>query len=704
MASRWSRLAAPLRQCQCVASTEADVDEINELESEQLWLSTSDCLSPCRVSRQFEILHMASLLGDTMEQVSGKSDSFAPSSELYWVNCLLALLWPHISLAVTTVVKEKLAPKVSVFLTPMGYKGFEMLRCELGKSPPELKGIRVEPVADGHGNGIQVYLDGEFGGELSVQTDVVPIPANSRSTSSDNSVLTETAPTSPTLEVAVMGVPFGIRNLRIRGTMIVKVWPLLEEKPIFGGISVAFVDQPKIDMSFEGAAKILDMPMLAKSVHSAIEHAFASLFVLPNAIAVPLGTEQQGVDVTSLRCAEPLGVLKVTLLKASGFQEHPHLRVTLGADEKWLSPACSPKEVRFQLLKAQEIGCELLLHNKEQHLFIDSGGGMMTKLRVRDTFQALLKENYVLRQSGGNGSHEGNVEMQFEWLKKNMFKRSWLKESDRPNADNCKLDNRQCMVLVKCHEMYLPVALDEEIVSVLVEVAGQKKKSPLADHQKRFGNVKGRIFTPRSTIGLKYRPWESQKVPDARARSLKVELAYSFTFLVPLDKLKTAEVKFAVVSKRGRILGEKTLNLCSCSNAGQFTQLSSHASSSGYDFHEIPTRVGEAIWADLEIRVNSLIPTDETFSSSDESVEFIIPSTKPTRLQKRSLRRLTGCLACASAMNKVVSDVHTKTHNTYGRAQTKARSAVAWMSEADLHDLQQRAWELLRGEDRKSVV
>merc|ERR1719379_628521 len=105
-----------------------------------------------------------------------------------------------------------------------------------------------------------------------------------------------------------MGIPLGISKFFLKGDMAVLLTPPMSKPPFFGGIQIYFPNPPDIGVSFEGAARMVNVPGLRGSVRSAISNAVAGVCVLPRRIVVDMD-EEDSVDSIDLAHPEPILVL-----------------------------------------------------------------------------------------------------------------------------------------------------------------------------------------------------------------------------------------------------------------------------------------------------------------------------------------------------------------------------------------------------------
>jgi len=144
--------------------------------------------------------------------------------------------------------------------------------------------------------------------------------------------------------VVAPGARVRVANLVVNGELSIVFGPLMPSPPYFGGLEI-FFDNP-IDLGLTLGGNIIPKG-LHPALCSAIAGAIARFMVLPHRIAVDLNPEDD-VDKTDIKFSDPVGVLQLTILRASGLaasdislfgakSSDPYVAVSLGAS-RWVSP------------------------------------------------------------------------------------------------------------------------------------------------------------------------------------------------------------------------------------------------------------------------------------------------------------------------------------------------------------------------------
>mmetsp|Transcript_122874 Transcript_122874/g.281814 ORF Transcript_122874/g.281814 Transcript_122874/m.281814 type:complete len:602 (-) Transcript_122874:64-1869(-) len=124
---------------------------------------------------------------------------------------------------------------------------------------------------------------------------------------------------------------------------------MIKEAPIVGAVAVYFEVPPRLQLQFSGASTLANFPGLKGQIQAEVDAALASMMVLPNRYAIPMGLPhticRHGnpvgvVDMPEIACPPPLGVLQVRVKRATSLK---------AADFAVLSAATSDPYVTVQL-------------------------------------------------------------------------------------------------------------------------------------------------------------------------------------------------------------------------------------------------------------------------------------------------------------------------------------------------------------------
>ncbi|XP_048779996.1 extended synaptotagmin-2-like isoform X3 [Ostrea edulis] len=196
-----------------------------------------------------------------------------------WFNKILDQIWPFIGDYVKELLTTNIQPKIQTSHAQMS--SFVFTKIDLGDIPPRIGGVKV-------------YTENVRRDEIYMDLDIIY--------SSDCELM-----------MKIKGINLGVEDLQVRGTMRVIFKPLIGRMPLFGGISVFFLNNPTIDFNLKGLADALDFPGLREMVEDIIAEQIANIMVLPNRIAVPMIEE---LNLNLLKYPPPEGVLRIHMMEA----------------------------------------------------------------------------------------------------------------------------------------------------------------------------------------------------------------------------------------------------------------------------------------------------------------------------------------------------------------------------------------------------
>jgi len=239
---------------------------------------------------------------------------------LDWLNATFAGLWPRVNAAAQKIVHEEVTHQIQAQM-PAIFRNTHFSEFSLGTSPPVLGPIKVYEM----NGGMRMTLAIDYRSDVDVS-----------------------------LQVGLLSV--GVRSLCLSGELVVRLEQLIDEAPVVGGLVIYFLNPPMIDFTLTGIGAAAEFPGLRGVIRRAIDNAVGKSIVLPNQLAVPLGSEAQGVDRAEMMLAKPLGMLRVSAVSADGLRAPDWEEagkeaadayvVVRTADERWESStvegACDP--------------------------------------------------------------------------------------------------------------------------------------------------------------------------------------------------------------------------------------------------------------------------------------------------------------------------------------------------------------------------
>jgi len=197
---------------------------------------------------------------------------------------ILDRLWPHISKVGCDIIRVCLAAD----------SGMRFTKLDLGQIPVRLENVTVhETKPDGS---VQFDADIIWNSlcEIKVKADY-------------------------------MG-SFGVDRIELHGRMAFLLKPLTDVIPIASAVQYYFLNPPVLDLNFTGMAQVADISVLKRQVYKALDDTIGDMVVVPNRMLIKMDPQTSIFDMYEA----PLGVLRVRLIRGSGFVIEKH---TLAADD-----------------------------------------------------------------------------------------------------------------------------------------------------------------------------------------------------------------------------------------------------------------------------------------------------------------------------------------------------------------------------------
>lgn len=374
---------------------------------------------------------------------------------LRWLNALFAKLWPSVSKAIEKIAREEVEPILRSQL-PKGLKHVSFKTFSLGTTPPNLGPMMVCDTTLGQGTELRlgVHLDSDVDIELDFRVATV-----------------------------------GIRSLVFSGEIVCRLEPLLNEVPVVGGVVFYFLDPPKLDLQFTGVASIASYPGVITRIRKIIETVISEFAVLPNVVAIPLGTEEQGVDRKKLHVPAPRALLRVTAVKASDLiaadisffgraTSDPYVRIRM-SDADWRSSTA--KKTLNPVWKRGDVAHDFLVFDPEQRMNIEvydedvySQDDLIGKAPLYQVADAVEAAKHPIRLYAADADLDsdeptaGTLELSMEYL-----------EICYDGVDPTKHD--VCLLEVSVDSVFVPSSLASS-AALAVEVCKMQKKTPVKQH------------------------------------------------------------------------------------------------------------------------------------------------------------------------------------------------------------------------------
>ncbi|CAJ1406791.1 unnamed protein product, partial [Effrenium voratum] len=383
--------------------------------------------------------------------------------QLDWINQVYRKLHPKIM----TIVARQMEDPFGAFTQslrlkmPLPLKDIHFSHFLLGTTPPEFGPFEVSEWLSPR--------DGAMGVELQVGFFL---------------------DTEANIELKVRGATLGVNRIRLKGDLLIRLEPLIEELPVVGGVVVCFLNQPDLEFHYTGLAQRVDATVLRARLQRLINSAVASSLVLPHVIAVPIGTEEQNVDRALLGDPEPVGVLRVWALRAAGLpsswplgsrSRSPYMSLSL-AGEEWQSSvvfhSTSPEwdEMHEFLVfdKRQELAIEVVDTNS---LFLRTVIGAAQPLAVSSAESQSERPIKLFEcnddEESMSSAPAGTAYLRFEWLN---FVRPGRRGPDARSLLRVKFD--EVCVPADLLDVQKASVLDPICLQMIAKVGQMDKRTP----------------------------------------------------------------------------------------------------------------------------------------------------------------------------------------------------------------------------------
>lgn len=379
-------------------------------------------------------------------QAQSSALPIAEKETLHWLNDLMAGLWPRVNEAVKKIATESIEPSIQASM-PTGFKSTHFKKFTLGEVSPKLGPISVMSQGD---SCLKMVIGVDY------QSDV-------------------------DIEIATNVGSVGIKSIQLKGDLMIHLAPLIDESPVVGGICVYFLDQPDIGLDFTGIAKIAGCPGIAGILQGVINSTIAGMCVLPNTIAVPLGTPEQGVDPALLKLPEPIGVLRFRPVRAKGLigmdshmmsarTSDPFVKVKI-ADDEWTS---SVVKSNLNPEWSEEDVHDFIVFDRDQKIWIGvwdedkmTAHDLIGKAEAYRVCEILGFSSHSLPLTAGQQDKKtaaGSLDLKLEWLE---FTKAESK-------------NERCVIAVKIESVVLPAGMDVSALKPAIQgqLRGLTKLSP----------------------------------------------------------------------------------------------------------------------------------------------------------------------------------------------------------------------------------
>eukprot|EP00928_Gymnodinium_smaydae_P079412 TRINITY_DN6334_c0_g2_i1.p1 TRINITY_DN6334_c0_g2~~TRINITY_DN6334_c0_g2_i1.p1 ORF type:complete len:1491 (+),score=333.93 TRINITY_DN6334_c0_g2_i1:65-4537(+) len=208
-----------------------------------------------------------------------------------WINEMIADAWSFAQPVLQKAVEEYVLPLIRESL-PHNMEGLDINPCTLGSAPPRVLNMRTDRrsmlTSAGKKDYLHVLVDLEWRSDMDVS-----------------------------LRGPFGFIDMGLKSIYFRGTVHICLVELLNKIPFVGGISVYMSNPPEIHLDWTGMLDMFDNKTISHLVHSQVSKLIASKVVLPNRIGYQICED---CDIFRMKCPRPRGMLKVTVLRATGLR------------------------------------------------------------------------------------------------------------------------------------------------------------------------------------------------------------------------------------------------------------------------------------------------------------------------------------------------------------------------------------------------
>jgi Ca2+-dependent lipid-binding protein len=232
--------------------------------------------------RRKRIQKSVSVAGVKMENLP--SWVFVESSErVMWMNNMIHHMWPYIGAMVKKILKENVEPAMQASL-PSSLSSLTFETISFGQVAPKITGINSYAPDDAPDEFI-LDLDLLYEGDAKIK-------------------------------LCVKSVTMGVSAIQLRGMLRVIFKPFVGEPNPIGGLTVFFLNRPKIKFDLINLLNVLDIPGLKSKLRSVAEDVICSIMVLPNRIVIPMSPELVADD-SDLRYPIPEGIVRMKVIEAT---------------------------------------------------------------------------------------------------------------------------------------------------------------------------------------------------------------------------------------------------------------------------------------------------------------------------------------------------------------------------------------------------
>jgi len=200
-----------------------------------------------------------------------------------FLNDIITYLWPNIQVAGSQIIKDTVEPMFKTML-PGPLTDLHFTKIDFGSVPIVFSNVVVVKTPQ---DGIQLDLNVDWEGKCHFSLD------------------------------GKMAPKVGVKKVVLNGRLSILLCPLTNIIPLIGAAQIAFINPPQLKLNFTGAADVADFSFIEAPVRKILLSIINSILVLPNRIMVRLDSTADYFKTFH----QPLGIIRITAEKASGFAE-----------------------------------------------------------------------------------------------------------------------------------------------------------------------------------------------------------------------------------------------------------------------------------------------------------------------------------------------------------------------------------------------
>ncbi|KAI3388248.1 hypothetical protein SNEBB_008442 [Seison nebaliae] len=227
---------------------------------------------------------------------------FPDKERAEWFNNIIKQAWPYFGDYMTEIMRNFVESAIQNAHAQLQEFSFEKI--DLGDIPPRFGGFKT-------------YTENVRRNEILIDTEIL-YAGDAR------------------IKCKVKGITAGIKNLQLHGNIRIVLKPLCKRMPLFGGITVFFLQSPDINFDFTDVANALSVPGITDTILTQVNDTFDSLFVLPNRYTIPIFKD---IDLSDLEYHLCAGVLRIEVVEAKelrkqdigfGAKSDPYVKIRFG--------------------------------------------------------------------------------------------------------------------------------------------------------------------------------------------------------------------------------------------------------------------------------------------------------------------------------------------------------------------------------------